>query len=319
MPRDYFRKAEPGFTIASGTIITDVQTALNASGAPAIDVDGLFGNQTEGALSAFQAGKHLPVTGTVSDSTWTALFQTTEPPIFERCLQVTASFEGTRFNGVVGNFDGAGITWGIIGFTLLNGELGAVLAAVNAENPALIEQIFGSNAAEIMRMTGPATNASEKLAWANSISRGSQNLSVAEPWQTCFRNLGAQREVQKVQIDRARDVYWKKALEDARNLGCLEELDLLLMYDTAVQNGGMDAQSRRPMVEERFRSQSPATEQEKRRIIAEVVADTASPQWRKDVLDRKIAIATGEGSVHGGKYNLTDWGFLDGFKPQSIN
>src|SRR5690242_325125 len=123
MARDYFRRVPPGSQMVSGTLISDIQSSLAALGVPVGQVDGLFGGQTRDSLSAFQTSRGLPITGTVSDTTWPALMRTDAPPIFERCLQVTAAFEGTGFTLVVGNFDGAGITWGIIGFTLVNGEL----------------------------------------------------------------------------------------------------------------------------------------------------------------------------------------------------
>ena len=68
--------------------------------------------------------------------------RTPEPPIFERCLQVVASFEGTGFTLIEGNFDGAGLTWGIIGFTLRDGELGQVLSDINSRHPDLFSQAF---------------------------------------------------------------------------------------------------------------------------------------------------------------------------------
>lgn len=317
MPRDYFRRVAPGYTIVAGTIISDIQATLNASGGARIAVDGRFGAQTADALLSFQARRNLSVTGTVSDSTWAALFHTSEPPIFERCLQVTASFEGTGFTRVVGNFDGAGITWGIAGFTLLNGELGALLATIKGSNPAIVGEVFSEDADEITWITSEQTPRDQKLSWADSISRGPQKYDVAEPWRTYFYNLGARTEVQKIQVGRARQIYWKIAVEDAENIGFQEELDLLLMYDIAVQNGGLDARGCRQAVQRRFQSESPATEQDKRHIIAEVVADAASPRWKQDVLGRKLTIANGKGDVHGGNYTLFEWGFLDGVKPST--
>ncbi len=130
MPRDYFKRAT-GSQSVSGTVITDIQASLNAVSIFDITVDGAFGQQTQQALTAFQTTHALPVSGTVSDTTWTALIHSDEPPIYERCLQVTASFEGTGFTLIEGDFDGAGLTWGIIGFTLINGELSELLGEIS--------------------------------------------------------------------------------------------------------------------------------------------------------------------------------------------
>jgi hypothetical protein len=242
--------------------------------------------------------------------------RTGAPAIFDRCLQVTASFEGTGFTLVVGNFDGAGITWGIVGFTLAHGELGEVLRAVNRVHPHLVSQAFGRDADLVLEMTGPGTSTARKLAWADTISRGPKKYSVAEPWKTYFHDFGSFREVQRAQLDRARDLYWTRiALRDAAALGFTEELDLMLLYDVAVQNGGMGSKNRLPKAQAEIQRQRPRTQQAKRKIVATVVADTASAKFRQDVLSRKTAIATGVGVVHGSKYDLSGWGLLNGETP----
>ena len=48
-------------------------------------------------------------------------------------LQITADYKGTGFTLANGNFDGAGITWGIVGFTLSNGELSTMLRDVDQQ------------------------------------------------------------------------------------------------------------------------------------------------------------------------------------------
>src|SRR6516162_4980947 len=194
MARDFFKRSTGRSARVLGSVIRDVQASLNAITAFAIAVDGVFGSQTEQALSGFQSARGLPVTGTVSDTTWPELMHSAEPPIFERCLQVVASFEGTGFDLIEGNFDGAGLTWGIIGFTLVNGELGEVLAEINSLHPDLFGQAFGSAADHILAVTGKSTPAADKLAFANSVSGPAPQFRVAEPWRSCFAKLGQMRE-----------------------------------------------------------------------------------------------------------------------------
>ena len=317
MARDYFKQKSPGFTGVSGTIITDIQKTLNAISGGNIQVDGIFGGQTVSALKSFQTARQIPVTGTVSDSTWSALMNTPEPPIFERCLQLVASFEGTGFTMAVGNFDGAGVTWGIIGFTLKGGELGKVLARISQLHPDLMARAFGQDAETVLDITGPGTSDSKKIAWADSISRGQNKYNLAEPWKTYFHDLGSFPEVQRIQIERAREVYWTIAKRDCNSLGMGEELDYLLMYDVAVQNGGMQSKSRLQNAKAAFQQQNPTTSKAKRAIVAKVVTDSITSQYKNDVRLRKTAIATGSGVVHGGKYDLSIWGFLDKKSPGS--
>lgn len=319
MARDFFKRAAPGDIAASGTIISGIQLALNASGA-SIDPDGIYGGQTSTALVAFQGSHGLPVNGnSVSDATWTALMHSDAPPIFERCLQVVASFEGTGFTLIEGNFDGAGLTWGIIGFTLIGGELGLMLSNINRSFPGLFSSAFGDNAATILRVSGPSTSKEAQIAFANSVSRGPNRTKVIEPWKTSFQTLGTFREVQHMQIERARDIYWTNiAVRDANDLGLKEELDYLLMYDIAVQNGGMRSKGRLAKARTAINDANPTTAQAKRRIIGEVVADTITSKFKADVQARKMSIANGNGVVHGARYQFADWGCLDGQSPASV-
>jgi peptidoglycan hydrolase-like protein with peptidoglycan-binding domain len=318
MARDYFARSKSASTPPSGTVINDVQASLNAVGAGNLEVDGLFGGQTQTALETFQTARALPVTGTVSDSTWQHLMNSEEPSIFERCLQVTASFEGTGFTQVVGNFDGAGITWGIIGFTLAGGELGAVLATINARHPDLMAKAFGDDTANILKVTGAQTSQEKKLEWADSVSRGAQHYEVAQPWKTYFHDLGSYREVQKIQIDRARDVYWSIATQAIAALSMGEELDYMLLYDVAVQNGGLGAKNRLKLIKEAFVEQKPATALARRIVVSKIIAQTSRAAYQNDVLSRKMAISEGEGRVHGAVYKLNEWGLADGFSPNSL-
>jgi hypothetical protein len=315
MPRDYFSQTT-GASV-SGTVITDIQSSLNAVTAFAIGVDGIFGRQTRQALSGFQTDRGLPVTGTVSDTTWPALMHSAEPPIFERCLQVVASFEGTGFSMIEGNFDGAGLTWGIIGFTLSNGELSSLLGEISDRSPDLLTQAFGHDATALLGSIGPASTAAQRMAFANSVSGPAPQFRVAEPWRSGFARLGALREVQRLQVDRARAKYWTAiALRDAQDLGVVEELDLLLLFDVAVQNGGMRSKGRLEAAQAQITDGMAA--REKRRVIAQVVADSITGPFKGDVLARKTSIANGGGTVHGASYDLGGWGLMDGFAPASV-
>jgi Putative peptidoglycan binding domain len=316
MPRNLFKKSAGGSQGVGGSIITDIQASLNAITAFDIAMDGAFGRQTEQVLSGFQSARGLPVTGMVSDTTWVALMNSAEPPIFERCLQVVASFEGTQFALIEGDFDGAGLTWGIIGFTLANGEISSLLGEINTRFPDLLSRAFGHDVGVLMQNLGPDASAEQRMDFGKSISGPAPKFRVAEPWRTGFAGLGSQREVQRLQVARARTQYWTSiALRDATDLGLTEELDLLLMFDVAVQNGGMRSKGRRDAARAKLNPGMSALD--RRRVIAQVVADSITGRFKNDVLQRKMCIAEGSGTVHGSRYDLADWALADGFVPKS--
>jgi hypothetical protein len=151
--------------------------------------------------------------------------------------------------------------------------------------------------------------------FANSIS--GPRFRVAEQWRSGFDSLGRQREVQRLQIERARAKYWTEiALRDARELGLTDELDLLLMFDIAVQDGGMHSKGR--LASAKARLDSHMSGLDRRSTIAGVVVDTIDGDFKQDVRQRKMCVATGHGTVHRGNYDLAGWGLADGFVPKSI-
>ena len=223
------------------------------------------------------------------------------PPVFHRALQITADYEGTGFGLANGNFVGAGITWGIVGFTLSNGELGRMLQQIDQQLPRIFSNAFGPLAARLRQVL--AGSHADQMAFANSISIGNGN-HVAHDWDEAFHQLGADPGVQDIQLARVDTVYKKIADDNAAALGLQEELSVALCFDVSVQNGGLK-QSEVARVQQATAGQS---EKQKRRFIAELVADRSNPRFRKDVLDRKMSFASGAGTVHGDEYELDGWG-----------
>jgi len=123
MGRTFFQRPPAGYRAVRGMLITQVQEGLRTHGIDPGPSDGLFGDQTARALATYQKAVDLPPSGAVDAETWQLLVSPQPPGLRERCLQVTADFEDHGFARVIGNVDGAGLTWGIIGFTLASGSL----------------------------------------------------------------------------------------------------------------------------------------------------------------------------------------------------
>ncbi len=171
-----------------GEIVRKLQRRLAARGFDPQGIDGGYGENTRNAVLAFQQANGLRRTGEVDVTTWQRLMAAPSPSVRDRALQITAAFEGHDFTLAQGNFDGAGVTWGIIGFTLKHGELGKIVLEIHKRAPKLVQQAFGAKAdelVEIVRRPKP-----QQLAWANRISRGAQKVRLAEPWRSGFRRFG---------------------------------------------------------------------------------------------------------------------------------
>jgi hypothetical protein len=301
MARLYFARG------ARGEIIRRIQEKLTAVGFDTQGHDGVYGGDTVSAVTAFQRAHGLPDTGAVDEDTWTTLMNTPIPPVLDRCLGLTATFEGHGFTLAQGNFDGAGVTWGIIGFTLKHGELTKIVKMAFAEDPGLVRSCFGDKTDELLAILDQPWE--KQLAWADSISVPPSKAPLMEPWKSGFRKFGETELAQRLQLERVRDAYYTPALATAKKFGLKTEVGTALCFDIHVQNGGVKSAAEN-LVRSQMTPEMP--EHDVRVLIANAVADNALPQWREDVRNRKVTIAKGAGTVHGLMAELKNWG-LDEF------
>lgn len=290
---------------ARGEIVRKAQRQLQSLGIDPQGVDGRYGDDTKAAVISFQQANSLEPSGEIDLVTWERLISSPPPSVEERSLQVTAAFEGHDFTLAQGNYDGAGITWGIIGFTLRHGELGKIVLEIYQRDPELVRQAFGSKTDQLIAVLN--SSKAEQLAFADGISLGPKKVKLAEPWGTSFARFGEIAEVQALQLELVNQDYFQPALESAQEFGLQTELGISLMLDTHVQNGGPN-QNIREQVAKDLAENPCKSEQELRVIIAHAVADDAKTTFREDVLARKLTLATGAGKVHQELFLLRAWG-----------
>ncbi len=286
--------------------MAQIQRALLTAGHDPKDVDGLYGENTLDAIVSYQGAEKLTINGMMDEATWDALMRMPVPAVGERSLGLTAAFEGHDYTLARGNFDGAWMTWGIVGFTLKYGQIQQIIRHVEERNPSLITQAFGRQASvllQVINQPGP-----QQKAWATSLTVKGGNL--AEPWRTGFATLGNFPEVRAEQRRAAYENYYKPAVESAKQFGVASELGIALLFDIHVQNGGISAAALQQIHEDVANSRD-AAESNIREIIADAVAEDSIPKYREDVRARKLTIARGKGMVHNREYDLSNWGLAD--------
>jgi hypothetical protein len=289
---------------AHGESVRIIQQKLTAAGFDTNGIDASYGHGTITAVEAFQTKHSLPVTGNTDEATWALLTGNAPiPSLRERCLGLTSTFEGHGYTLAEGNFDGAGVTWGIIGFTLKGGELTQIVNAAYASDPALVRNCFGDCTDTLLKILAEPQD--QQLAWSSSVSSGASKGNLAEPYKSGFRKLGESSLGQQLQQQRVDADYYHPALATAKAYGLTTELGVALAFDIHVQDGGINH-----IVGAKVRSQMTPGMAEKdiRVLIANGIADHALPVWREDVRTRKLTVATGEGTVHGVHYLLKNWG-----------
>jgi peptidoglycan hydrolase-like protein with peptidoglycan-binding domain len=308
------RRGAPGATTsqrtllgtgARGDLVQDLQAALAAHGLYRGPLDGDYGDVTAKAVRAFRRRANFPAAAAVDAPTWRQATKRPVPTVRDRALQLTAAFEGHGFRLAQGNFDGAGLTWGVIGFTLASGQVPAIVLAVESSAPHLVGEAFGKKAPELLTMLHAPW--SRQRAWAQSLTLGGGRL--AEPWRTAFWRFGGFPAVQAIQLEHV-DGYFHPAQRDAQTLGFKTELGLALCFDIHVQNGSIGTGTMRRL--KTLQAQHKIKdERELRVLLAQAVADAANPTYRADVLSRKLTVATGVGHVHGATYVLRNWGLAE--------
>jgi hypothetical protein len=304
-----------------GPEVTKIQARLTALGHDLGAPDGRFGGATESAVLAFQRKRRLSADGAVGPKTWRALFAAEEAPepaitarsLAYRCLALTASFETGApppecFCVVAGDFDGQGISFGALQFSLGPGRLGELVKKLDARDRGVIDEVFHGHAAELRSALG--SERARRLAWARAIQDPARHR-LHEPWRGLFKALGRRSECQEVQVELAQKSY-DAALALCRDYGLWSERGVALMFDVIVQNGSISravrAQIRADFAGLGARSRE-ALEVARMLSVARRRAAVCKPEWIRNVRVRKSAIAEGEGRVQGRMLDLAaDYG-----------
>lgn len=286
---------------AIGECVRNVQQKLTTLGFDTKAVDGCYGQNTLAVVKQFQMSQSLSSNGIVDERTWQLLMQSPPPSVTSRCLQLTASIEGHGYGLAVGDFDGAILTWGIIGFTMAAGKVQEIVLRIHRRNPQCVEQAFQVHSTELLDLMTAPLEFQKRWAAQHTLRHG----ALAEPWKSMFEVFGSFPEVQQQQRECVQQDYMKPAIQTARALGLRSESGQALCFDIHVQNGGI---KRKALASIRAELERLSSESDLRIAIANVVVQSAKQAWREDVRNRKMAIATGLGVIHGHSYMLNNWG-----------
>jgi len=301
---------------SKGAEVRRIQEKLQALGIYRGPLDSDFGGGTELATRRFQSKEGLEVDGRVGPLTWAALFkevistpQLSYRPLDYRCLALTGSFETGAafpdcFAGLSGDFDGQGISFGVLQWNFGQGSLQPLLKRMCVDHNELAKSIFHNHYEELTAIL--TATKSEQLAFARSIQDPNRK-TILEPWKGMFKSLGRSEEFQRIEADAANALY-KAARQLCSDYGLWSERALALMFDIKTQNGSIGSSVKTQILAD-FAKLPPALPNEKLetaklRIIANRRAETAKAKWVEDVRARKLCIANGGGSVHGIKYDL---------------
>lgn len=309
--------------------LTTVQVPKPGGGTePALapgQVDGQFGKTMRKAIQRVQKLQGTEQTGVLDKALWEGLLGAgTWPREYEISLGLLGSFEGHDYTKAAGNYDESGITWGIIGFTLISWQkvkkkrvpkfnvLHELLQKIDSDHPTFFDQAFGAELAKTLRMRLAGT-AADFYKFAKEISTPNR-LKLIPAWQDSFKKLGEFEEVQALQESFADTKYYQPALTKAAyfaaTYGMASPRTRQLFFDIQVNNGGLgpnETQAAEASLKKLLQDDPLATLEQKLGAITEVLATTRK-KFAKDIRERKGTISNGVGEVHKKKYNLDHWG-----------
>lgn len=301
---------------SKGAEVREIQRKLQALSYYKGPIDGIFGGGTQAAVKAFQKSKRLAVDGIVGPITWKALFGKRIPtpsiakrPLGYRCLALTGCFETGKdfpdcFAGLSGNFDGQGMSLGVLQWNFGQDSLQPLFKEMINKHPKVIKGIFGTHYGVLLQVL--KSGKEELMTFARSIQHPIKNY-LYEPWRGMFKSLGRTGEFQDIQVRHA-DKLFKSALRLCSDYGLWSERAVALMFDIKVQNGSIGRLVKAQITQESSGLPKSLTrnelEVEKMRIVANRRAEASSARWIEDVRARKLCCANGKGMIHGIDYDL---------------
>lgn len=231
------------------------------------------------------------------------------PTLFDTCLKITSIFEGSDYGTVTENFDGMGISCGILQFNLGTGTLQAyILNHIN-------EMYF-----KFPKSIMPIVESKKEMAliWHKD-NCCDENGHLKPEWKKAWVNFMLRPEVINLQ-KQACNKYFQRAREICGILGFSHEHKRAMAwaYDLAVQSWSLGIDRPRINHEQannilqlygpenyNLWSQVELTDDQVVLVIASHLrALKCKPEWRKAFFVRKCTLAVGLGIVNGEKHDF---------------
>jgi hypothetical protein len=299
----------------SGDVANRIEEVLAGCKLYTGPIDSSFGGGLESAVKSFQKLHALDPTGLVDAKTWALLFPGEPAPpspfagvsLSERCLALTGSFETGKYHpdcfcSVSGDFDGMGISFGVLQWNVGQGSLQPIFKEMFEKYVDVSQAIFHEHFDDVKALGSEVV--AEQLAFCRSIQVKGQ---VRDPWLGMLVTLGRTPECQSVQAGQASGVY-SRALDYCQEFHLTSERAVALLFDIVTQNGSIGAEAKALMEADfaKLPPNDPGGEVARLCIIANRVADGARAAYVNDVRVRKLTVANGGGTVHGIVYDLAD-------------
>lgn len=215
-------------------------------------------------------------------------------------LKSTGFFEGNDgFSTTAGNFDGQGISFGVIQFNFGQGTLQPLLKEYINNNSSEFTSIFGSTKAATLKDVVFNKTTAQQIAWGASISNTSGSTLISE-WLTPFKAMGAKTANQALQRKYA-ESYFNRATSFASAFGIISTQGLAFLFDHAVQSWSWKNYTQTELVNMIKEQEAlwTKTGQTGRYPDSQRLGILLKGVSGSDPIARRTAIKNGSGTVHG--------------------
>lgn len=266
---------------------------------------------------------------------WDQSLTSMDRAAFQLALNISGSFEGnTGWANLTNNFDGQGLSMGLLNQTLGTGSLQPLMTKMRALYFSQMQSLFSASHFQSLSDMLTAYGASVQLSgtsnrflldsspldqdWSptvqlfaatresNSVSWAVQNLyngtAFKPDWSKELTALATHPLYVSLQIEAA-EVIHAKARSLQNTLGLYDLRSYLVMFDFVVQNGGLGSQEI-PEYQAAVAANPSMTVTQKLNKILELRLRRVIPQYVEDVRSRKTALINGAGTVHGANRQL---------------
>jgi hypothetical protein len=256
--------------------------------------------------------------------------------MFALGLNISSTFEGRQgWKNITNNFDGMGLSLGLLNQTLGTGSLQPLLIKMLEKHEAVMraqykaanytsikamaldwklatgfvvnalqqEDLFAPNdlpyneldQGEVFTVQGAAENKS--VSWAKStIYTDAAGTKFKTDWKAELQAMAGTKEYRDLQFAAARSIH-NKAAGYVTSFGLTEIRSYLFMFDIVVQNGGF-YQKNIDDYRTFIRANPRATEEQKLNALLTSRLVQVRSQYREDVKARKQGLINGKGRVH---------------------
>lgn len=266
-------------------------------------------------------------------------------PIAQRSLSIALSISG-RFEGpsgwrnITNNFDGMGLSAGLLNQTLGTESLQPLLASYEELYPVEFSSLFTKERYQSIKTMldvwktktkwtiadSYAALGSERMnrdvAFAENDSRFEKMMSTpanasvkwavnnlytskgsfVPAWKNELQNLLSKPVYISYQVETARR-YHLRALSYVNRVKIYDLRTYLLMFDFVVQNGNI-TEAQFKQWENVVKSKKLTSSVDKLKALVDVRVSYSRPEYQADVRSRKYALATGFGKVHGQNFDF---------------